>query len=293
MSLSCTTVVWRGLTLSSAAGEPFGVRSVQGWDELPGSRIDSASRPQGHGRFDADVWADERIVTVGGQILSQDRDALLQQLASVMTWPSQASAAEELTITRAGRTLTAFARLSAFRTPTDLDWAVGLVPFAIEWRCPDPLRYGALVSAVTGFPVRSGGLRFPLYSDGAGEDVGALYYGESSGSTGRALLANEGTADTWPQFVITGPVDSSGFEIVTVGTGARLRFSASVPAGSQLVLDAATGSAVIDGTADRGGRLTWRDWAPIPAGGSSEFAFVPLGATSEATLTVTARPAFW
>src|SRR5690606_22086397 len=113
------------------------------------------------------------------------------------------------------------------------------------------------------------------------------------GTTGRVSLANDGTADTWPQFVIDGEVDASGFEIVLVGTGRRLRFTGSVPAGSQLVLDSATGAVVIDGTADRGGRLTWRDWAPIPAGGSSEYAFIALGTDLGATLTVSARPAFW
>lgn len=292
MSLSCTTVVWRGLTLSSVQGESFGVRSVQGWDELPSARLNSSERPQTHGRFDSDVWSDERIVTVGGQILSADRDALLHELASVMTWPSTSSPAEELTITRAGRTLTAFARLTAFRTPTDLDWAMGLVPFAIEWRCPDPLRYGEVQTAATTFPVRTGGLRFPLYSDGAGTNVGALDYGDVS-QTGRLVLSNGGTADSWPQFVVEGPVGSSGFELITVGTGARVTYSGAVPAGSQLVLDSATGTAVIDGVADRGGRLTHRDWTPVPAGGSVEFAFVPLGATSSAVLHATVRPAFW
>lgn len=293
MSLSCTTVTWRGLTFSGAEGADFSIASLQGWEGLPGARRETFGRPQSHGRFDAPSWADERIVTLGGACYSSDaRDALLAQLGSVLTWESTTGRPEELLVHNAGRALTGFARLTAFEVQQTPNWSMGHFPYVVEWRCSDPLRYGDLISASTTFPVRTGGLRFPLYSDGDGNDVGALDFGEVS-QTGRVLLTNDGTADSWPQFTIDGPVSSAGFEIVKVGTGARLVFEDSVPTGSSLVLDAATGAAVIDGTADRGGRLTWRDWAPVPAGGSAEFAFIPLGATSSAVLTATVRPAFW
>lgn len=292
-----TTVTFGGVSFSNqptpdADGCLWVLESLTGWDDGLSVRGRPLDRPAGHGDFAERAWRGGRLPVVAGSVLCPSRSVAASVKRSLAALLADGTFTDLTVDDVDAGALSCEVRLGA--QPT-VDW--GMHPSVVRCQFPlyaaDPLRYGTLVTAVTGFPVRSGGLRFPLYSDGAGGDVGALYYGESSGSTGRALLANEGTADTWPQFVITGPVDSSGFEIVTVGTGARLRFSASVPAGSQLVLDAATGSAVIDGTADRGGRLTWRDWAPIPAGGSSEFAFVPLGATSEATLTVTARPAFW
>jgi hypothetical protein len=292
MSLSCTTVKWRGLTLSSAPGSPFGVSNVSGWDELPSARLNAPERAAGHGRFDDDVWSDERVVQVSGQFVSPDRDELLAQMAAELTWPSRASRAEALTITRAGRELTAYARLTAFRTPTGLDWAVGEVPFVIEWRARDPLRYAEPVPASTSFPELVGGLEYDLYTDGAGADLGYLDYGVES-TSGRVTVSNPGTADSWAQFEVVGPVDASGFEVVTVGTGARLVFAGAVPSGSRLLLDSATGAVLLDGDADRSGLLTVRDWAPIPAGGSVEFAFVPRGSTSAASLTVTVAPAFW
>ncbi|MFB9956985.1 phage distal tail protein [Cellulomonas denverensis] len=106
-------------------------------------------------------------------------------------------------------------------------------------------------------------------------------------------MANPGTADVWPQFQIDGPVASEGFEIALVGTDRRIRFSGPVAAGSVLVIDPATGTAVIDGSADRGGQLTYRDWFPVPAGGSIEVAFIPLGAATDAVLTGTVRPGWW
>lgn len=292
MSLSCTTVRWRGLTMSSAQDSPFGVVSVSGWDELPDAREDAPPRPGGHGRFDTDVWSDERVITVQGRILSQERDALLAELSSVMTWPVRSAPAEELVISRAGRELTAFARLTAFRTPTDLDWGVGKVPFSVQWRARDPLRYGTPVSAATRFPELIGGLEYDLYTDGAGADLGYLDYGVPSRS-GRVSVANGGTADTWAQFEVTGPTPAGGFEISTVGTDARLVFEGAVPAGMRLLMDSATGAVLLDGAADRAGLLTVRDWAPVPAGSSVEYAFIPRGASTAAELSVTLRPAFW
>lgn len=291
MSLSCTTVQWRGVTLASDQSSPFGIRSLLGWDELPDARMDAPVRQQAHGRFDTAVWADERVITLSGQIVSQDRDALLRELAAVMTWASGPSAAEDLVVTRAGRELTGFARLTAFKTPTTLNWSVGEVPFVIEWRCRDPLRYGAPQSVSTGFPVLRGGLEFPLFTDGT-VDTGYLEFGEAS-DTGRVVLPNDGTADSWPTFQVDGPVSSAGFDIALVGTDQRVRFSGPVAAGSVLVIDAASGTAVIDGNSDRGGLLTQRDWFSVPAGGQVEVAFLPLGTTTSARLTVVHRPAFW
>lgn len=284
MALSCTTVEWRGLVLSSAGGSPFGVRSVRGWDELPGARFEWARRPVSHGAFDGPVLADERIVTVTGQIVSQDRDALLAQLSSVMVYGDEA----DLTITRAGRTLQARAHLTAFTTPTDLDWSVGVVPFGIEWRAPDPLRYGPLVSVSTGFPELVGGLAYPLYTDGAGTTLGWLDYGPPS-TSGTAALSNPGTADAHPQFEVTGP--APGFEVVQVGTGHRLVFDESIPAGSRLVIDTASGVAVMDGVSDR--TLTWQDPMTVGPGETAEFAFVPRGESTAAVLRASLRPAYW
>lgn len=291
MTLSCTTVQWRGLTLSSDSSSPFGIRSLLGWDELPDARLDAPERPQAHGRFDTAVWSDERIVTLAGQIVSQDRDALLQQLAAAMTWSAGPGRSEDLVVTRAGRTLTAGARLTAFKTPTDVDWSVGLVPFAVEWRCRDPLRYGDPRSYPTSFPVLRGGLEYDLYTDGT-TDTGFLEFGEAS-TTGRVVLENPGTADVWPVFQIDGPVDLSGFDIAVVGTDRRIRFAGPVSAGSVLVIDSSSGTAVIDGSADRGGQLAFRDWFSVPAGGSVEIAFIPLGVDLGGQLTAVVRPGFW
>lgn len=292
MSLSCTTVEWRGITLSSDYSSPFGVRSLAGWDERPASRLSGQPRPGVHGRFASAPLADERVVTLGGQIVSpQDRDTLLHELDSAMAYSAPGAAPETLTITRAGRRLSADAYLTAFRTPTDLTWGVGAVPFAIEWRCADPLRYADAISRTTGFAEQRGGLEFPLFTDGAA-DTGFLEFGEQ-GSTGRVTLPTQpGTAPGHTQFLVTGPVPP--FSIVRVESGRRITFARSVAAGDRLLIDSATGVALLnDGDVDYSGLLTYWEWEPVQPGESVTFAFIPDGVAQAGTLTVIHRAAWW
>ena len=241
----------------------------------------------GHGRFSGPVFSGERIVTVGGQIVSSDRDALLAQIDAAMVYDGP----DTLTITRAGRTLSAVAYLTAFSTPTDLDWSVGKVPFAAEWRCPDPFRYAAPASEATGFARDLSGLRFPLFTDGT-TPTGVLTFGDPGDLTGMVEVTNAGTADAWPVHRVVGPAPSAGFEIVTVETGARLRFEGPVSDGPTLTITPKQGLVTLDGV-DRLTSLTVRDWAPVPPGESRTFHFRPLGGDSTAVLTVELASTYW
>jgi hypothetical protein len=291
VDLTGTTILWRDLTLygSKDAGR-FSFYDWSGWEDLPDARQPNAlARPQAHGLFDSQVFSNERHVIVSGRCQTPaERDAMLLELQASFNF--HAPDELPLTITQAGRTLTAQARLLRFK-PVSPDWGAGLIGWAAEWVCSDPIRYGAPVSVTTGFPVLAGGLEFDLFTDGT-TDTGVLEFGAAS-ATGRILVTNPGNEDAWIQFEIAGPLPADGFEIVTVGTGARDRFEGGVSVGSTLLIDTATALVVIDGYADRSGLLTVRDLAPIPPGGSAEYEFVPLGAFSAATLTATITPGVW
>jgi len=289
MDLTQSSITWRDVTLYGTKGPGrLTFATLEGWEDLPDPRQESTDRPQAHGRFDAPVFSDERRVVASGRCdTPEQRDAVLVQLQASFNF--HAPNPLPLAITHAGRTLTADARLRRFK-PTSPAWGAGFWGWAAEWGCPDPLRYGAPVPVVTGFPVLAGGLEYDLFTDGT-TDTGFLEFGAAS-ATGRLLVVNPGNEDVWPQFEITGPLDT-GIEVVKVGTGERLRFEGGVSTGSVLVLDSATGAVVIDGYADRSGLLTIRDWSPVPPGGSAEFEFVPLGTYSTAQLTATVSPGFW
>jgi hypothetical protein len=207
-----------------------------------------------------------------------------------MTW-GEAPEAEPLTIANAGLTLTADARLTRFKPTLGTGWASGHFPWAVEWVCPDPLRYGVPTGFPTAFPTAGGGLRFPLFTNGT-VGVGHLDFG-LPGTSGRVTVSNPGTAAAWPQFTVVGPVPDEGFDVVCVETGERLTYATGVSAGSTVVMDSATGRVLLNGDADRSGFLTRADWFSVPPGGTCTVAFLPRGVSSAAVLTVTLRPAWW
>lgn len=273
-----------------ADGIRWVLSTLDGWDDGLPVKGNSTDRPEAHGIFTERAWRGARVTAVAGTVLCPTRAAaavVKRRLAALLadgTFDDLSVADED-----AG-TLSASVRLAM---DPQIDWFVPTaVAYEFRFLSPDPLRYGAYTTATTEFPTLVGGLEYDLYTDGAGADLGELDYGEASG-TGRATLTNTGTAASWPQFEITGPVDAAGCEIVVVGTGERLVYAGGVPVGSRLVLDSATGAVLMDGESDRANLLTWRDWWSVPAGGSVEFAFINLGPSSAGTVTASVRPAFW
>lgn len=285
------TVDWLTLTDSrhvrDADGLTWVLVKLTGWNG--GASVDGPTqrRPGAHGLFAERAWRGGLSPIVDGAVYGP-RPAVSRAVLQLSALLADGRLGE-MTVTDLGP-LTAGVRLAA--EPLIDDAAGTAARFQFQLLAPDPLRYGPPTSVQTPFPAPAGGLAYPLYTDGAGATTGWLDYGEY-GHTGRVTVSNPGTADTWPQFTVAGEVDAAGFEIARVRTADRLVFPGPVPAGSTLVLDSATGAVLLDGFADRGGLLTHRGWAPIPAGGSAEYAFIPRGADLGAFLTVTARPAFW
>lgn len=275
-----TSALWRGLLLG--AGSLYRIRALDGWEELPAPRYDKTPRARAHGTHSSAVWADERIVTVEGWCwTAAERDQMLAALQATMTFDG---GEEPLTITAAGRTLTAQAQLLAAR-PQLLrgEWGVGRFGWLAQWRCPNPLRHGPAQTATTGLPTSGGGLTYPL--------AYPLGYG-TGGNPGRLTLTNPGTAAASIVFVVSGPL-AGGFELSA--SGMRLRYPVTVPAGQPVTIDTAAGTVTVEnGTADRRGNLTVADWMQVPPGASLTVQFTALGAYDPAaSLSATIRPAYW
>lgn len=283
-----TSGVWRDLAFG--AGTDYRIRTLEGWEELPPSRYDKKPRTQGHGAHPSKVWGDERIVTVEGWCWSAaERDAQLLAFQRRMTFDG---GEELLTVTVAGRTLTAWAQLITAR-PMLLrgDWGLGRFGWLVQWRCPDPRRYGAPLTLSTGLPTSGGGLVFPLFATGFLE-FGAL------GNTGQIVLSNAGTAPASILFQVTGGLPQ-GYEISAAGQ--RLTYPVEVPAGQVIDLNTADGSVLVEGTASRRGSLTVADWMQVPAAapdgtpGSLTAQFTSLGGAYDpaARLDATVVDTYW
>ena len=90
---------------------------------------------------------------------------MLAELEALFALADPDAAPEELTITHAGRTLTAHVYLTRYQAPLDL-WGDGLFRWQAEWVADDPLRYAAPVVVAKGFAQLLGGLEFDLFTDG-------------------------------------------------------------------------------------------------------------------------------
>jgi hypothetical protein len=214
-----TSVIWGDLTVGADPASGQTITSIEGWENLPGSRYDNIQRARAHGSHPSPVWSDQRLVTVTGTSYSQDqRDALLLELQASMVYGDEADVGEPLTITLAGRTLTATGQLlRCDPTVAAGSWNYGLIGWVAQWRCPDPLRYGPEKTATTGLPTSGGGLVYPL--------TYPLAYGAAS-NPGQITLANAGTAAAPIVFDVTGPLPS-GFEISAAGAAGSPTRSAS------------------------------------------------------------------
>lgn len=274
-----TSVVWRDLSLATGATTPYRIVSLEGWSQRPAARYDKQLRSRAHGAHSSPVWADERIVTVEGRCAAEEeRDALFLALDQRFTFDG---GEEPLTVSIAGRTLTAAAQLLRY-DPIMVagQWGVGRFGWIAQWRCPDPLRYGPVQPASTGLPTSGGGLVYPL--------TYGLSYG-AAGNPGQIVLANDGTADAPILFTVTPPA-AGGFEISAAGQ----RLTYPVTTAETLTIDTGAGTVLAQGTADRRANLTNADWIQVPAGGSITVQFTSLGAyDGAATLAASWRSASW
>lgn len=272
-------ITWSGLTLGGDT--EYEVTEIEGWEDLSDISDRSEQRTRGHGDHAGDLFARSRIVTVTGKIVNTtSRDALVRALRSATP---VSSVVADLTVDLFGEALTAGARILRRSVKVAPLYVVGEVPFALQWKCPDPLRYGLAQSATTGLPTSGGGLAYPL--------TYPLDYG-ATGDPGQVVLSNPGTANAPIVFKVTGSLPS-GFEISAAGQ--RLRYPVDVPAGQTVTIDTGAGTVVVEGTADRRANLAYADWLQVPAGSSLTVQFTSLGGVFDAaaTLTATMRPAYW
>jgi hypothetical protein len=275
-------VTWRGLTLGGDVSD-FEITEITGWEDLGDVEDYSQPRARGHGEHPGDLYSRARIVSVTGEVVdSLRRDALAAELRAATGLDSEI---RDLSVDLFGLVLTAGARLLRRSVTIVPSYVVGGVPFALQWRCPDPLRYGyPQPSQSVGLPTSGGGLAYPLAYD--------LDYG-AAGEDGSLTLTNPGTAPAPIVMEVRGPLEQ-GFEVSAAGQ--RLRYPVPVPAGQVITIDTGAGTVLVEGTADRRANLTIADWFQVPALSSLMVQFTSLGGAYDpgAALTVPAfRAAYW
>lgn len=283
-----TGVVVDGLDLNNieATGLVWEFKSIDGWINGPGVNVDQTQRVVDHGQFFQRGHRTGKTLSIVGYIkgaralVAEGIDRLNAVLADGGLGLFQ------FTDVNLGLRWTYVQLLGAPLIPWD---GSPTVKYQLQLLAPDPYKYGATSSASTGFgaaPVGAG-LVFNLFPSPSTLDFGA------QGTTGTVTISNPGTAESSVKFTVVGPTPSGGFVITDESTGKTITFLGAVPSGSVLVLDGSDGSVVIDGSADRLGDTIVQAWPQIPAGGSRDFLFTPLGGSTAALLTAETTATYW
>ncbi|MGN7703521.1 phage distal tail protein [Cellulosimicrobium sp. 22601] len=283
-------------SLRLGPGTPYEWAALSGVDELPALRTNDTDRPAAHGTWTGDDLASGRTIEFTIEIsdepeLAVSLDQALADLRRVFVpTPRGVLVPFWINIPRRGAVICWAVRVRRRRIVTDLQYEMGLAVAEAQLFAPDPVGYGPQESTSARFPELVGGLAFDLFTDGAA-DTGFLEFGER-GETGRVRLRNDGDADAYGLFHVEGPA-VEGFELVAVGVGRRIRWEGSLFPGDLLTVDPARGTALLNGTADRSGLFTRREWFAVPPGKELEVQFLPVGASTGARLSVTYSSAWW
>lgn len=263
--MTAPIITWGGLTLGGDG--PYRIRSIEGWADLPNVRNNNQDRARAHGEHPGLQLASGRAVTVSGIIADRDNAEQLLQALDDAT-PIYDATLIDLAITDLGRTLHTPASLLRRAIPREV--ATGrMATWALQWQCPDPLRYGDEQNLTTGLPSAGAGLTYPLSYP--------LSYG-AAGGTGQIMLTNPGNAAAPILFEVTGPLPV-GYEISAGGQ--RILHPATIAAGQTVVIDTAAGTVLVEGTSNRRAELAWADWLSVPPGGSLTVQFAALDGSSD------------
>lgn len=275
-----------GITFSDT-GRGWVFADLIDWYTLPESKSQSVPMPQAHGSFNPGRdWRSAAAISFTAGFIG-DSEAECLTAVETFTAVGSTQTSSILSVTDALRTTRREVSIRQIGVPDFFAYDQYEVHFEVDVLAWDPIRYGSPLSQVTGLPQAGGGLEYPLHSP-----AGALYYG-SNGTLGRVTLVNEGTADVWPSFVVTGTL-TDGFFIQNLGDGSVLRYDRVVPAGSTVTIDSRTGRVLVDGQSDASTYLTRDQFFPVPAGSSIDVQFNAISTSSGTpTMTATMRPGWW
>ncbi|WP_406298056.1 phage tail family protein [Embleya sp. NBC_00888] len=268
--------------------DPLRLRSLDGWEELPG--LDDASMPYSgqHGSAPGALLAQARTVTAE-VIVRVPADQVGAMVTTLNSGTRLGDAEQPLVVWLDSRgPLLVHGRVIRRRLPVDRAYRVGtIVGVALQWSCSDPRRYEATEQAVTtGLPQPESGLTFPL--------TFSLDWGTPAVS-GTLTATNSGDAPAPVVIEFRGPVAMPS--LVRLGDGVRLEYDVTLTAAETLTVDTAAGTVRLDG-ADRLYTATNRsipEQAFTLEPGSTDLAYraAPGSTDPAATVTVRWRSAHW
>jgi len=275
---------WSGISITEDG--PYYLQSVDGWDSPADGSADDVPVAAGHGSLLTRMTRKARVVNVEGVCVSSaDRDSLFNALADAAgAGFGDGYIAPDLTGSVAGRTLTAAAQLQRYAPKVEQSrWDKGVFGWAVQFRCPDPLRYGSSQSLTVPFTVPTLGVTFPISGSW-------VFPADPTG--GRVSPFNSGNAQAPVVFSMVGPVLSPGFAVLE--TGRQVQFAFDLAAGDVLAVDTAAGVATLNGEfrSPTTSSALWSEMR-LPAASSCTVQALGTPQAGAPTLSVRFRPASW
>jgi hypothetical protein len=221
------------------------VTQMDGVDDLPTVRQSDVPRAQQDGSFGGLDYLDERVITLGLNLIAPDNPTFRQMRQDLET-AFQPMRSAELPLYLFNNTRIIFARVKKRSGGMDLSWAQTQGETLLELVATDPRKYAAnLTTLAASVAVLGGGVTFPL--------TFPLTFGTATVS-GQIIATNAGNYSTLPTAHITGPVDNPRIE--HTDQGAAITMAISLAAGDYLDIDFAAHTIILNGTASRRSTLT-------------------------------------
>lgn len=260
-------IEWAGLLFG--ATPLYGIRSLTGWLDLPTERLGVESRSNRHGAYPGQYFADSKTITAQLLIRGLPANFIAGVKALRRVTAFDENAAEQPFIARwgDGRKLMVMARCARRDIPSDSgSYPQGVALATIQWVASDPRMYelpGNNFS--TALAVASGGIVFPL--------VFPLDFGAGT-SGGKVLISNNGNAQAWPVFNLTGPLTAPALTDQLTGRVLGFKTTTVIPAGQTWQVDTNRRTVTVLGTTvSRNNELLTRQWFSVPGGGSTTVVF--------------------
>lgn len=266
---------WSGLVFGGTYDGPgiyFDQTSIDGLEDMPPLRSGNQTRARAHGALAGPLNAGE--VTVTAQFRIVGAAYIPEQVQAVERAFTVRDDEQPLAWDFGSGPRFRWARVHRRSMPVDpMRRRGGTAALTVQWVATDPRIYGTTERFVSTGPGETiGGLEFPHgFPHGFGETT-----------SGTVALVNEGSSGAPWTATITGPVSSPRIRLLDMD--GELAFDGfELEAGDTLTLDSLDRTVLLNGTANRYGALTVRDWFDIPAGDSS-LAFIASSGSGSLSL---------
>lgn len=215
----------------------LGWRELVGWRDAPSVQVSDTPRPQSHGAYPGDVYADPVTVTFTG-LLRGTPESKRAAVDALEANTRLDGVERPLVVDDGTGPWLRMARVIGRTIPQGVHYDHAPLEVSVQFLCADPRRYALEVQERTvELPGSAGGLDYPL--------TYPLSYGEST--SGALTATNTGTEATPPLVEFHGPMDNP----VLVTSDWSLGFNITLAEGETLTADTAAGTVLLNGDTDR------------------------------------------